>query len=494
MATFRLEYSKEGETREFPFEKDAVTIGRDQSADFVLDHPTVSRQHAVIRREAPGQLKLVVLSRGGLTAVDGEQIDSEIELHDGSKINFGKLVFTFRSQEAPRKPASHGSQAGAGSPSGGFGAQSGPSGGGAGQSGQFGQQSGQSGGGAGTSGQFGHQGGQSGGTSGEFGPPGGQAGDSSGGFGPPGGDSNGGGTNGGGLQGGGFGPPQQQTGGQQSGGQQAGGQQSGQSEGDMFAQSARGFQAGATGAQDAIGADSSKPTDESQTAKEEAGIVSWDEIASSEEAKTEEEKEEEAREAESPFERMQRAAESDDEESRPLLLIVGAIGIVAMLGYIFFGGGGGGGGDKNEKLVEGDKQLKVEVDCIGAADCKKQAIAAYKIGSEDLKKAGVTPSNRFEGYKALLKAEKFLERAGVDKPPKEMDDLQDKKKRARDMLDKTFRNYRVAFHQAKSTKNYKKMAQSLSTIKSYFPDKDAYEHRWAKAQERRMKQRGTYPK
>lgn len=103
-SSFWLEYTKDGERREFSFDTGTVSIGRDKAADFVLDHPTVSREHALIRAESQGH-QLVVLSRGGLTALDGGQVQGEVPLYDGSEIHFGQLSFTFRSTSAPPKPA-----------------------------------------------------------------------------------------------------------------------------------------------------------------------------------------------------------------------------------------------------------------------------------------------------------------------------------------------------------------------------------------------------
>ena len=104
MSSFWLEYIQDGQRREFSFDKASVSVGRDKASDFVVDHPTVSRQHALIVAGQQGH-QLVVLSRGGLTAVDGAQVHGEVLLYDGNEIHFGQLSFTFRSHTAPRKPA-----------------------------------------------------------------------------------------------------------------------------------------------------------------------------------------------------------------------------------------------------------------------------------------------------------------------------------------------------------------------------------------------------
>ncbi len=103
MGSFWLEYEQSGEVQTFPFDEANITIGRDQSSDFVLDHPTVSRQHALIVDDGGGQFRLVVLSQGGLTAVDGEKIADETTLYDGSEVYLGKLVFRFRAEQAPAR-------------------------------------------------------------------------------------------------------------------------------------------------------------------------------------------------------------------------------------------------------------------------------------------------------------------------------------------------------------------------------------------------------
>lgn len=61
----------------------------------------------MIRADQTGA-QLVVLSRGGLTALDGGQVQGEVPLYDGSEIHFGQLSFVFRSHGAPRRPASAG--------------------------------------------------------------------------------------------------------------------------------------------------------------------------------------------------------------------------------------------------------------------------------------------------------------------------------------------------------------------------------------------------
>src|SRR5690554_1442082 len=131
MPSFWLEHEENGQTRDFSFNSTTVSIGRDKACDFVLDHPTVSRKHAVIAYKH-GSFYLVVLSRSGLTAIDGQAVQGEVLLYDSSNLNLGQLQFRFRSDDAPVKPAisGYGSNMAAsglhagvgGSGSGGFGA------------------------------------------------------------------------------------------------------------------------------------------------------------------------------------------------------------------------------------------------------------------------------------------------------------------------------------------------------------------------------------
>jgi hypothetical protein len=460
MNNFWLEYNQNGNVQEFTFEGSSVTIGRDRSSDFVLDHPTVSRQHAVIRRDGPGQFMLRVLSRGGLTAIDGQQVQGEVQLHDGANINLGKLTFRFRSDNAPQQPQHNlgGGQSSQG-PSGGGSPGGGPQRAG-GQQGRGGFGGGQQGGGSFGGGQ------QNAGSQQNAGGQQNTGGQPSSGFGPNTGSS-------------GFGASQNQN--QNQGGAVGGFAQSSFGGGQQGGGPAQGQNQGG-------GADGSIGDEQSQG--EGPDIVSWDEIASSEEAMKDESPENRAK---SVFERMEEG-QKKQEETRPGLIVVAAIAIIGLMGYIFFGGatGGGGGGEEDTKY-DSSKQLKVEVECLGKADCLKKAKRSYKVGEEKLKKSGAAISNGFEGYKSLLEAEKYLEEAGMTEPPASMSDLEQRQAAAKKDLEERFRNFHVSYHQAKNAKNHQRMAESLSSIISYFPDKKAPQHQWAQGRIRWMKQKGIYP-
>ncbi len=144
MPAFWIDIHQNGASQTYPFDAQSVTFGRDKSADFVLDHPTVSRQHGRIVRDASGGFRLQVLSQGGLTAINGQRVQGEVPLQSGSSINFGQLQLVFRAEGAPAQPvggfgaAPGGGGFGAAPGGGGFGAPPGgggfgaPPGGGAG--------------------------------------------------------------------------------------------------------------------------------------------------------------------------------------------------------------------------------------------------------------------------------------------------------------------------------------------------------------------------
>ena len=73
----------------------AVTrIGRGVSADVHLDHPTVSRRHALVVRREETLVLLDDRSMNG-TWLNGDRI-SEAELSDGDMIQLGAVELSFR--------------------------------------------------------------------------------------------------------------------------------------------------------------------------------------------------------------------------------------------------------------------------------------------------------------------------------------------------------------------------------------------------------------
>jgi pSer/pThr/pTyr-binding forkhead associated (FHA) protein len=73
----------------------AVTrLGRGVSADVLLDHPTVSRRHALVVRREETLVLLDDRSMNG-TWLNGERV-SEAVLSDGDRIQLGAVELSFR--------------------------------------------------------------------------------------------------------------------------------------------------------------------------------------------------------------------------------------------------------------------------------------------------------------------------------------------------------------------------------------------------------------
>src|SRR5262245_6015191 len=71
-----------------------TTIGRVPSNDIVIDHPTVSAQHASLTKSPTGYHLIDVGSTNG-TQINGVSI-TDAELHDGNEIRFGHVTGHFQ--------------------------------------------------------------------------------------------------------------------------------------------------------------------------------------------------------------------------------------------------------------------------------------------------------------------------------------------------------------------------------------------------------------
>src|SRR5438034_11459157 len=71
-----------------------ITIGRTPSSDVVIDHPTVSGQHAVLTR-SPSGYRLKDLGSTNGTQIDGVSITDE-EVKDGGENRFGYVTGVFQ--------------------------------------------------------------------------------------------------------------------------------------------------------------------------------------------------------------------------------------------------------------------------------------------------------------------------------------------------------------------------------------------------------------
>lgn len=358
MASFWIEFEQGGELHKATFESESISIGRDRSSDFILDHPTVSRQHALIVHQGGGAFQLVVLSRGGLTAVEGQPATSqEVDLYDGTMITLGQHTFRFRSQMAMQKP-------------------------------------------------------------------------------------------GGGL-----------------------------------AQPASGIQSGADGVAD-------PKTEQLPVKPDGPGIVSWDEIAASSLAEEQAELEEEA---ESDFDRIRRASGSKKgQETNPVLVGGALLMCVGILAFVFLGND-----SDDQRIIQSQQSdsvpVEIEVSCIEASACQRDALRAYERAVALLESRDVETGNLFEGYKRLLEAKALLEEGGIQEFPSEMSEWQQQHDSVRDDLDRMFRDFRMRYHQASTRNRFQEMAQVLNTIEAFFPDRTSRENRWARDKEMEMKSAGIYP-
>ena len=85
--------------------RDIVMIGRSPSNQIVIDHPTVSPQHAALLR-AGDSYSLKDLNSTNGTQINGEFV-TDAELKEGDTIRFGSVIAVFAG--AYRKPcSSHG--------------------------------------------------------------------------------------------------------------------------------------------------------------------------------------------------------------------------------------------------------------------------------------------------------------------------------------------------------------------------------------------------
>jgi pSer/pThr/pTyr-binding forkhead associated (FHA) protein len=95
MAAVGLLIDRENPTRRFDIAKPTIVIGRTQKCDVVLDHATVSRQHATIKLEE-GQFRLYDLGSSNGTFVGENRVRQPVALEDGATVRFGKVEFVFK--------------------------------------------------------------------------------------------------------------------------------------------------------------------------------------------------------------------------------------------------------------------------------------------------------------------------------------------------------------------------------------------------------------
>ncbi|MBA2661906.1 MAG: hypothetical protein H0U74_06395, partial [Bradymonadaceae bacterium] len=222
--------------------------------------------------------------------------------------------------------------------------------------------------------------------------------------------------------------------------------------------------------------------------KGEAGIVSWDEIAQSKEAN------EEMVAHATDFQKIS-AASSDKKGTNPVLVVGAGLLIVVMMSYAFLGGEKKGGGSKGPTVDFASMEtVEITVECIGEADCMRQARASYMRGLDLIEKQDVENRNLFDGYKRMRETRVLLEKGNVVGIPDEMAKLESTESEARRVLDAKFREFQMRYHQSAQRQGYQEMVGVLNAIFVYFPDRTARENRWAVQREVDMKSKGTYPR
>lgn len=79
----------------YDIDQEKLVVGRDPEADVVIDNPSVSRNHAEIRREGDGWVLEDLGSSNG-TFLHGDRIQSAVGLEPGDEIGFGKFSLVFK--------------------------------------------------------------------------------------------------------------------------------------------------------------------------------------------------------------------------------------------------------------------------------------------------------------------------------------------------------------------------------------------------------------
>jgi hypothetical protein len=93
------------EGREYPLEKAASLLGRDEHADIALFRDMkVEKKHAWIKREGP---RYILVNNGAppqFTLVNDVPIAQAQELHDGDRIQLGNVLLRFQARAAVNRP------------------------------------------------------------------------------------------------------------------------------------------------------------------------------------------------------------------------------------------------------------------------------------------------------------------------------------------------------------------------------------------------------
>jgi FHA domain-containing protein/uncharacterized protein DUF1707 len=70
-----------------------LTLGRSRECDWTVNGATVSRKHALLRRDDDGKWLLYDLGSTNGTFVNGWKVLNEVEVHAGDQVSFGELNY-----------------------------------------------------------------------------------------------------------------------------------------------------------------------------------------------------------------------------------------------------------------------------------------------------------------------------------------------------------------------------------------------------------------
>jgi pSer/pThr/pTyr-binding forkhead associated (FHA) protein len=99
---------KDGYYRELDWDRDLITIGRDNTNDIIIDHPLASRRHARFERNKNGFAIRDLESTNGTylkraQIAEGEQIDGAVHLYNLDQVIIADTIITFQDPEATVK-------------------------------------------------------------------------------------------------------------------------------------------------------------------------------------------------------------------------------------------------------------------------------------------------------------------------------------------------------------------------------------------------------
>ena len=91
-------------SREFTLREPQTSIGNEESNDVVVRDPTVSRQHAIVKRRKRRWELVDAKSSNGTFVGDTRVTDQPVSLADGQEIRFGGAKFVFRETHLSASP------------------------------------------------------------------------------------------------------------------------------------------------------------------------------------------------------------------------------------------------------------------------------------------------------------------------------------------------------------------------------------------------------